>query len=150
MHERSVGCLVITLGGTVKGIVTDRDLLDCLADSHDPYRCTVSTHMRRPVFVIQSEEDHETAAKVLRRRKIKRLPVAKRGRLIGIVSLSDLAALADEEGEKLDPRSDFIAEVVSLQSAQSSADAIESPCRTAELRPMNGRVGLTLRITATV
>jgi signal-transduction protein with cAMP-binding, CBS, and nucleotidyltransferase domain len=121
MRERGVGCLVATVNGAVKGIVTDRDLLACLAESHDPYRCQVALHMRRPVFVLRPEEDHVTAAKVLRRRRIKRLPVAKNGRLLGIVSLSDLAALANEEAGKLQASLDFFADVVNAQAAQSSA-----------------------------
>jgi CBS domain-containing protein len=120
MREKSVGCLVATLDGAVKGIITDRDLLACLAESHDPYRCPVSVHMRRPVFVLRPEEDHVTAARVLRRRKIKRLPVTENGRLLGILSLSDLAALADVEAGTLQGSLDFFTEVVRAQSAQSS------------------------------
>jgi CBS domain-containing protein len=121
MRDKSVGCLVATLGGAVKGIITDRDLLNCLAQAHDPYRCTVSTHMNRPVIVLGPEEDHATAAKVLRRKKIKRLPVAENGKLLGILSLSDLAALAEKEAAKLEDALNFFTEVVRAQSAQSSA-----------------------------
>lgn len=121
MREKSVGCLVATLSGAVKGIITDRDLLACLAEAHDPYRCTVSVHMHRPVIVLRPEEDHMMAVKVLRRRKIKRLPVAENGKLLGIISLSDLAALAEKEAGKLEASLNFFADVVHAQSAQSSA-----------------------------
>jgi CBS domain-containing protein len=127
MRQRGVGCLVVTVGGAVKGLVTDRDLLDCLAASHDPSRCPISAHMSRPVIILGPEEDHKMAAKVLHRKKIKRLPVAQRGKLLGIISLSDLAAIASQEGEKLRSSSDFIAEVVSLQSAQSSRIQLKRP-----------------------
>jgi CBS domain-containing protein len=127
MRQRGVGCLVVTVAGAVKGIVTDRDLLDCLAESHDPSRCPVSAHMNRPVIILGPEEDHKMAAKVLHRKKIKRLPVAQRGKLLGIISLSDLAAIASQEGEKLRSSSDFITEVVSLQSARSSRIQLERP-----------------------
>ena len=127
MRQRGVGCLVVTVGGAVKGIVTDRDLLDCLAKYHDPSRCPVSAHMNRPVIVLDPEEDHTMAAKVLHRKKIKRLPVAQRGKLLGIISLSDLAMIASQESEKLRSASDFIAEVVSAQSAQSSRIELKHP-----------------------
>jgi signal-transduction protein with cAMP-binding, CBS, and nucleotidyltransferase domain len=120
MREKTVGCLVVTLDGAVKGIITDRDLLACLAEAHDPYACPVSAHMRRPVIVLKPEEDHVTAARVLRSRKIKRLPVAKNGWLLGMISLSDLAALAHEETAKLQSSLDFLTEVVNAQAAQSS------------------------------
>jgi CBS domain-containing protein len=130
MSESAVGCLVVTVNDAVKGIITDRDLLGCLAQKHDPYRCEVSAHMRRPVIILGPEEDHKMAAKVLHRKKIRRLPVAQGGKLLGIISLSDLAAIASQEAETLRSSSDFIAEVVSLQSAQRSRSA-EAPCRTA-------------------
>ena len=79
MRQRGVGCLVVTVAGAVKGIITDRDLLDCLAEFHDPSRCPVSAHMNRPVIILGPEEDHKMAAKVLHRKKIRRLPVAQRG-----------------------------------------------------------------------
>jgi CBS domain-containing protein len=119
MLERSVGCLVITAGGAVKGIVSDRDLIACLAQGHDPYRCPVSVHMKHPVFVLRPEETPIAAAHVMCEKRIKRLPVAKRGRLLGIVSLSDLAALAGEQALQLRASQDYFAAVVHAQSAQS-------------------------------
>ena len=79
MRESAVGCLVVTVAGAVKGIITDRDLLACLAQGHDPYLCKISTHMQRPVHVLRPEEDHATAAEVMRARRIKRLPIAQNG-----------------------------------------------------------------------
>ena len=130
MRQRAVGCLVVTVAGAVKGIVTDRDLLDCLAEFHDPSRCPVSAHMNRPVIILGPEEDHKMAAKVLHRKKIRRLPVAQRGKLLGIISLSDLAAIAGQESEKLRSSSDFIAEVISLQSAPSSRIQLSSAAKS--------------------
>ena len=121
MHQRGVGCLVVTVAGAVKGIVTDRDLLECLAQSHDPFRCPVSAHMNRPVIVLGPEEDHVTAAGVLHKRRIKRLPVAKSGKLLGIVSLSDLAAMASTEAEKLRSSLDFFTSIVRAQSSQNNS-----------------------------
>ena len=118
MAETAVGCLVVTVNDAVKGIITDRDLLGCLALRHDPYRCQVSAHMRHPVVVLRPEEDAAAAAEVMRRKRIKRLPVAENGKLIGIVSLSDLAALASEEAKKLGSSLDLFADVIHAQSSQ--------------------------------
>jgi signal-transduction protein with cAMP-binding, CBS, and nucleotidyltransferase domain len=118
MSETAVGCLVVTVGDAVKGIITDRDLLACLAEKHDPYLCLVSAHMRHPVMVLRPDEEAATAAAVMRARRIKRLPVAKNGKLLGIVSLSDLAALASQEAKKLGSSLDFFAAVVRAQSSQ--------------------------------
>ncbi|HSQ11377.1 MAG TPA: CBS domain-containing protein [Candidatus Deferrimicrobium sp.] len=119
MRESAVGCLVVTVAGAVKGIVTDRDLLACLAATHDPYRCQIATHMRRPVHVLRPDEDHTIAAQVMRERRIKRLPIAHNGKLLGIVSLSDLAAIAGWEAEGLRTALRFFTAVVRTQASQS-------------------------------
>ena len=129
MREMAVGCLVVTSAGAIKGILSDRDLLACLAAAHDPYQCPISAHMRRPVFVLKPEEDVGTAAEVMRRRRIKRLPIAKNGILVGIVSLSDLAALASEEADKLRLALGFFTTVVRAQSSQNELPGVAAVTR---------------------
>lgn len=119
MRESAAGCLVITVAGVVKGIITDRDLLACLAQAHDPYRCKISTHMHRPVHVLRPDEDHATAAAVMHEKRIKRIPIAQNGKLLGIVSLSDLAAIAGAEAESLRTALRFFTAVVRTQASQN-------------------------------
>lgn len=119
MRESAVGCLVVTTAGAVKGIVTDRDLLACLAAGHDPYRCEIATHMRRPVHVLRPDEDHTIAAQVMQERCIKRLPIVHNGKLLGVVSLSDLAAIAGGEADQLRAALRFFTAVVRTQASQS-------------------------------
>ena len=118
MHEKSVGCLVVTVDGAIKGIITDRDLLACINRSHDPYQCAVARHMSRPVIILSPEEDHLTAANVMWRKRIKRLPITKAGKLLGIISLSDLAALAAGDLEKLESSALFVSNLIKTQGAQ--------------------------------
>lgn len=118
MREKAVGCLVATVNGAVKGIITDRDLLACLERNHDPYRCSVSEHMSRPVIVLRPDEDHRTAVKVMGERRVKRLVVAEDGKLLGIVSLSDLAAAAYHEAARVGAACQFVVDVVGAQIQQ--------------------------------
>jgi CBS domain-containing protein len=118
MRESAVGCLVVTLAGAVKGIITDRDLLACLAQAHDPYRCKISAHMHRPVHVLHPDEDHATAAIVMHEKRIKRIPIAQNGKLLGIVSLSDLALIASVEAAQLRASLNFFTAVVRTQASQ--------------------------------
>ena len=118
MRESAVGCLVVTLAGAVKGIITDRDLLACLAQAHDPYRCKISAHMHRPVHVLRPDEDHATAAVVMHEKRIKRIPIAQNGKLLGIVSLSDLALIASVEAAQLRASLSFFTAVVRTQASQ--------------------------------
>lgn len=99
MREKSVGCLVVILDKAIKGIVTDRDLLACLSESHDPRDCKISTHMSRPVIVERPEEELLRAAEIMAERRIKRLPVVERGELVGLVSFSDISRIMDEQAQ---------------------------------------------------
>ncbi len=99
MREKDVGCLVVTIDKAIKGIITDRDLLGCLSEAHDPYQCKVSTHMSRPVIVERPEEGVLRAAEVMAEKRIRRLPVAGRGQLVGIISFSDISRLMDEQAQ---------------------------------------------------
>jgi signal-transduction protein with cAMP-binding, CBS, and nucleotidyltransferase domain len=121
MREKSVGCLVATIDGVIKGLITDRDLLACLHQKHDPYQCKIALHMSRPVIVLRPEEDHITAVNVMRQKRIKRLPVASRGKLLGIVSLSDLAAIAGSEVERIKSSGLFVSALIRTEATQGQA-----------------------------
>lgn len=136
MREKAVGCLVITADGTIKGLITDRDLLGCIAAGHNPRECKISAHMSRPVVVIKPEEDHATAANVMRRRRIKRLPVAKHGKLLGIVSLSDLAKFAVSDLGRLESSLALVSSFVAAVEIQSRKERLTRP----EIEPSNRAV----------
>jgi signal-transduction protein with cAMP-binding, CBS, and nucleotidyltransferase domain len=131
----------VTSKDSVKGIINDRDLLACFAESHDPHTCRVSAHMRRPVIVLGPDEEVATAAEVMRRRRIKRLPVVQNGRVVGIVSLSDIAALAADEAGKLASSLNFFTAIVGAQAAQHSLpkpEPVRDPASIAVTDATNG------------
>ena len=118
MRQESIGSLVATVDGVIKGIITDRDLLGCLTETHDPYQCPVSAHMKNPVIALGPEDDHITAVDVMRKKQIKRLPIVQKGKLLGMVSLSDLAMVGDNQVEDLWPSWNFITALVRNQAAK--------------------------------
>jgi CBS domain-containing protein len=95
MRDANVGCLVVTTGGTVVGIVTDRDLvvrcLGATSEDHNPAECAVSAHMTQPVVTAGPEADVLEAAHLMTQQKVKRLPVVHGSDVIGLVSMSDIA-----------------------------------------------------------
>jgi CBS domain-containing protein len=52
--------------------------------------------MSRPVVTERPEEDLLVAADVMRREGVKRLPVIQDGRVVGIVSFSDISRITHE------------------------------------------------------
>ena len=91
MNKYEIGCLVVVLRGKPVGIITERDMLKrVLAKSRDPGKIKVSEIMSAPLTVGKPEMEIEDAVKVMFKTKIKKLPVVQKGRLIGLVTLTDL------------------------------------------------------------
>ncbi|KPV64372.1 MAG: Inosine-5'-monophosphate dehydrogenase [Candidatus Bathyarchaeota archaeon BA2] len=91
MNKHEIGCLVVVLKGKPVGIITERDLLKrVLAQSRDPEKIKVPEIMSAPLIVGKPEMKIENAVKLMFKSKIKKLPVVQKGRLVGIVTLTDL------------------------------------------------------------
>ena len=96
MREGDIGCLVVLESDTVAGVITDRDLaIRCLSDEHGEKRCTIAEHMTSPVITVEPGVDMLEAARIMAERKVGRLPVVENGKLIGLLSLSDIALAVD-------------------------------------------------------
>jgi CBS domain-containing protein len=92
MNKHEIGCLIVVRRGKAVGIVTERDLLKrVLAESRDPKKTKVRQIMTKPLIFGEPDMDIEDAARLMFRKKIKKLPVVEGGRLLGLVTLTDLA-----------------------------------------------------------
>lgn len=89
----NIGVLPVCGGdGRVCGLVTDRDLVTrCLAAGRSPAATPVRDVMTGSVVTAQPDMDTGTAAHLMGKQQIRRLPVVENGRLCGMVSLGDLA-----------------------------------------------------------
>lgn len=102
----NVGALpVCTKDGRLRGMVTDRDIvLRCVAADDDAQTVKVSDIMTRRIFSVDAQESVQSAAALMARQQVRRLPVEEEGKLVGMVSLGDVAKLHDfsmEAGEAL-------------------------------------------------
>ena len=92
MRERNVGSVVLVdPSGAPIGFLTDRDLtLSVLADGRDSSE-SAGGHASRPVVTAGPEMDVRDAAALMAQHGIRRLPIIDGTRLLGIVTLDDLA-----------------------------------------------------------
>jgi CBS domain-containing protein len=112
MWERDCGFVPVTEreSGRLVGIVTDRDLCMAAYTKGRPlHDIPIGEVMSREVVSVKAEEDVARAFELLRRHQLHRLPVLDaRGELVGVVSLSDLARVAERrrgaEAEQLRTR----------------------------------------------
>ncbi len=91
MNQHGIGCLVVTDNGNPVGIVTERDLLKrVLALSKNPKKIRVQEIMSRPLIVEKPDLEVEKVIELMFDRKIKKLPIVEDGKLLGLVTFTDL------------------------------------------------------------
>ena len=89
--------------GRLLGVVTDRDLVvRCLAAGRSPEKTRVREVMTGNVVSVAPDTGIRTAATVMGHRQVRRLPVVEDGKLLGMISLSDLAAREESAFDAVD------------------------------------------------
>jgi CBS domain-containing protein len=90
IHERGVGSVLIVDQGRVAGIITERDVIACVAEGLDLYSTKAKDRETHDVVYITPKTSLEEAARMMVVRGIRHLPVVEGDELVGIVSIRDL------------------------------------------------------------
>lgn len=91
LAERRIGAVPIVEGDEVVGIFSERDVIHCLsAKGAAALDLPVAEVMTAPVRTVAPDEPVLGALSLMTRRRIRHLPVADGGRLVGFVSIGDL------------------------------------------------------------
>jgi CBS domain-containing protein len=104
MNKNRINCLVVTYDKRIAGILTERDLLErVLEKGKDPKETEVSEIMTRQVLVGKPTMGLVEASNFMFEKKVKKLPIMEKNRLVGIVTLTDIAraTCVDEKTMKL-------------------------------------------------
>jgi len=107
MKDLDVGLIPVCDGDRLKGVLTDRDItIRATADGRDPSKTKVSEVMSTDLAYCLEDQEVEEAVSVMEARQIRRLPIVNQDkRLIGIISLADIAVHVgdrDLSGETLE------------------------------------------------
>ena len=87
MAEASIGSILVTEHDKFIGIVTERDLLKkVVALGLDPRKELVKNVMSSPLITINSEEDIESANRLMEKHNIRRLPITIDDKIEGIIT----------------------------------------------------------------
>jgi CBS domain-containing protein len=85
------------LGASVCGVVTDRDIaIRVVAEGVDPKEVRLADICEGEVTTVGPDEPADKLPELMRKAAIRRVPVVEGGRLVGVVSLGDLAKRMDE------------------------------------------------------
>ena len=99
MVESNVGALLVTDGGRVTGIVTERDYLRRVTlEGRTEKETLVREIMTAPLVYVTPETSVEECMAIMTERRIRHVPVFANGReLVGIVSIGDLVKFQSKE-----------------------------------------------------
>jgi CBS domain-containing protein len=91
MNKFEVGSVVVVEGERPVGLITERDILRRVLEVTLAAEAMKAKEvMSSPLLTVSSEATVEEAARIMAERHIKKLPVVKDGKLIGIVTSTDI------------------------------------------------------------
>jgi PAS domain S-box-containing protein len=126
MSDKKISCLVIMDSGNVAGIVTETDVLRKVGNkSKNLYQTKLGQIMSSPVESVTSDVSVLEASKIMSRKHIKRLPVMEGGKLVGIVTQTDLVRALTSYGMWRDVSEIMSRNVAGVQKDASVAEAAE-------------------------
>ena len=97
MMQHRIGMLPVVRDGAVVGVVTDRDLvLRVLATGRDATGTRVGEVATDWVATVAPETPLERVELLIEERRVRRVPVVSAGRLVGVVSQSDIARVSPQ------------------------------------------------------
>jgi len=91
MAQNRVGSVLIMEGDRLLGIFTERDTVRALSQAHDAARHEIVSWMTHDPRTVGPDEDSDIALRTMLDNGFRHLPVVEGGKLVGIVSMRDLA-----------------------------------------------------------
>lgn len=98
MARHDMGDVIVTDNGTLTGIVTDRDIaVRLVAEEKDPRTPVAEIASEAELVTVTPDVPLEQAVRLMRSQAVRRLPVLQGGRVVGVLSLGDLAMERDQD-----------------------------------------------------
>jgi CBS domain-containing protein len=103
MKDAAIGDVIVTSGGKICGLVTDRDLVvRVLAEGRDPQATRLGDVCSRDLAYLGPDDDVDRAVQLVRERAVRRIPIVEGETAVGVVSIGDLAVERDERSALAD------------------------------------------------
>ncbi len=98
MRARDCGCVIVSKDDKLFGIITDRDIaIRCVAEERDPKGTKAEQVMSVELLYCHESDEATDVAQKMSQNKVRRLVVLDdEKRMVGIVSLGDLAMASDD------------------------------------------------------
>ncbi len=93
MEDTDVGCVIITKGNAPLGILTERDFVKRIVSKEKSFSTPLADVMSFPLITSQPDDTVWEVAEIMKKNKIHKVPVEDNGKLVGIITASDLVRL---------------------------------------------------------
>jgi CBS domain-containing protein len=135
MRNFDIGIVpVVDDDGALLGLVTDRDLVTrVLADREDPTAVRLGDFATKSVVAATPDMNISDARDLMAEHQIRRLPVMKENRIVGILSLGDVA-LADASKRAVGDALEDVSESPSTADVEARSPDRGTPDRVQENR----------------
>jgi len=126
MSEKKISCLIVVDQENVAGIITETDVLRRVGEKgKDIYHAKLSRIMSSPVESVPPDLSVLEASKIMGVKHIKRLPILKDDKLIGVVTQTDLVRALTSYGLWRDISEIMSRNISGIQRNASVAEAAE-------------------------
>jgi CBS domain-containing protein len=118
MRSHGISSVVVLDGKKLQGIVTERDIVNLVAEGGDSSTTTVERGMTRlDLITVDSKTELADAAEQMVSNNIRHLPIVDGGNVVGIVSIRDMTRWAAEELSSGHEMPDIAGSHAALQAA---------------------------------
>ncbi len=126
MAEVDVGSIVVVEDKKPVGILTERDvLMKVVAEDVKASTVRVGKIMSAPIITISPDKDIVEAARIMAKNKIRRIPVVEAGKLVGIITSSDITTVSPELAETMDHPEPSAAQIERAQTGSVDESVCE-------------------------
>lgn len=92
MSRDNIGAVPVVDGGTVRGMLTDRDIvLRCVSENRDAGQLKVADICSHGAVSVRPQDPVSNAIHLMSAEQVRRLPVIDDGKLVGMLSFADIA-----------------------------------------------------------
>ncbi len=91
MRAKNIGALVVTSGGAILGLISERDIVHAISRyGESATAMAVSEIMRHDVITVSPAETVSHVMNQMTRHRVRHMPVLRDGKLAGIISIGDV------------------------------------------------------------
>ncbi|MEV0458499.1 CBS domain-containing protein [Catellatospora methionotrophica] len=90
MRDNAIGDVLVAEGERLVGIVTSGDIVRVVAAERDPATIVAGSLTDRELVTVHADDDTGEAARIMKERSLRRLPVCESDRVIGVITWNDL------------------------------------------------------------